>query len=292
MRPLSSWLFCRSSIGSCACLNQSVLFVVLVVASVASLAAQEATIVGTVTDQTGGLLPKATVTIANTQTGAIRTSVTNNVGQYVAFGLPIGTYDVKAESQGFDVENSPGIPLNANDRVRVDFKMKIGTRIEPVLVESNPIGVQADSGEQSSLVSGTQMSELSTNGRSIYTYIALSPGASNLMPSFQPPTSVGANFNVSFNGNRQGHNLYLLDGGENDDRGGGGSSIIMPSIDAIAEMKQRYQLTVLMAEQNFTQAIRIADRGYVIVHGKIAFEGRSADELNNNELIRRFYLGL
>ena len=55
------------------------------------------------------------------------------------------------------------------------------------------------------------------------------------MPSFQPPTSVGANSNVSFNGNRQGHNLYLLDGGENDDRGGGGSSIIMPSIDAIAE---------------------------------------------------------
>jgi branched-chain amino acid transport system ATP-binding protein len=47
-----------------------------------------------------------------------------------------------------------------------------------------------------------------------------------------------------------------------------------------------------MAEQNFTQAIRIADRGYVIVHGRIAFEGRSADELNNNDLIRKFYLGL
>jgi branched-chain amino acid transport system ATP-binding protein len=47
-----------------------------------------------------------------------------------------------------------------------------------------------------------------------------------------------------------------------------------------------------MAEQNFTQALRIADRGYVIVHGKIEFEGRSADELNNNELIRKFYLGL
>ena len=237
MRPLSSWLFCRSSTDCCPWLNQSVLFVVLVVASVASVAAQEATIVGTVTDQSGGLIPKAAVTIANTQTGAIRTSVTNSVGQYVAFGLAIGTYDVTAESQGFEVENSPGIPLNANDRVRVDFKMKIGTRIEPVLVESNPIGVQADSGEQSSLVSGTQMSELSTNGRSIYTYIALSPGASNLMPSFQPPTSVGANFNVSFNGNRLGHNLYLLDGGENNDRGGGGSSIIMPSIDAIAEMQ-------------------------------------------------------
>jgi branched-chain amino acid transport system ATP-binding protein len=48
---------------------------------------------------------------------------------------------------------------------------------------------------------------------------------------------------------------------------------------------------VLMAEQNFTQAIRIADRGYVIVHGRIEFEGSSAAELNNNELIRQYYLG-
>jgi branched-chain amino acid transport system ATP-binding protein len=68
--------------------------------------------------------------------------------------------------------------------------------------------------------------------------------------------------------------------------------LVSRTIDAIAEMKKRYSLTVLMAEQNFTQAIRIAHRGYVIVHGKIAFEGRSTDELNNNDLIKKFYLGL
>ena len=68
--------------------------------------------------------------------------------------------------------------------------------------------------------------------------------------------------------------------------------LVSRTIDAIRELKQQYQLTVLMAEQNFPQALRIADRGYVIVHGKIAFEGRTAEELNNNELIRKFYLGL
>jgi branched-chain amino acid transport system ATP-binding protein len=68
--------------------------------------------------------------------------------------------------------------------------------------------------------------------------------------------------------------------------------LVSRTIDAIAEMKKRYDLTVLMAEQNFTQAIRIADRGYVIVHGKIAFEGGSTDALNNNDLIKKFYLGL
>ncbi len=68
--------------------------------------------------------------------------------------------------------------------------------------------------------------------------------------------------------------------------------LVARTIDAISEMKSRYSLTVLMAEQNFTQAIRIADRGYIIVHGKIAFEGRTMDELNNNDLIKKFYLGL
>ena len=68
--------------------------------------------------------------------------------------------------------------------------------------------------------------------------------------------------------------------------------LVARTIDAIKQLKDHYHLTVLMAEQNFTQAIRIADRGYVIVHGKIEFEGRSADELNNNDLIRQFYLGM
>ena len=67
--------------------------------------------------------------------------------------------------------------------------------------------------------------------------------------------------------------------------------LVARTIDKIKELKESYNLTVLMAEQNFTQAVRIADRGYVIVHGRIEFEGASADELNNNELIRQFYLG-
>jgi branched-chain amino acid transport system ATP-binding protein len=71
-----------------------------------------------------------------------------------------------------------------------------------------------------------------------------------------------------------------------------GPIMVSRTIDAIKELKERYQLTVLMAEQNFNQAIRIADSGYVIVHGKIAFAGQSPADLNNNDLIKKFYLGL
>lgn len=67
--------------------------------------------------------------------------------------------------------------------------------------------------------------------------------------------------------------------------------LVQRTIDKIKELKEGFNLTVLMAEQNFTQAVRIADRGYVIVHGKIAFQGDSAEALHNNELIREFYLG-
>ena len=198
-------------------------------------AAQEATIVGTVTDPAGSVVPNVTITVTNTGTGYVRSFTTNDVGQFVAPGLPIGKYDLKAESSGFKIEESKGVILNVNDRVRVDFQMKMGTKSETVSVEANAISVQADSSEQSNLISGTQISQLATNGRSIYTYVTLTTGASNLMPDFQAPTPVGANSGISFNGNRPGHNLYLLDGGENSDRGGAGSSSVMPSVDAIAE---------------------------------------------------------
>jgi branched-chain amino acid transport system ATP-binding protein len=62
-------------------------------------------------------------------------------------------------------------------------------------------------------------------------------------------------------------------------------------IGKIKELKERRNLTVLMAEQNFNQATKIADRGYIIVHGKIEFEGRSTRELQENELVKKYYLG-
>jgi branched-chain amino acid transport system ATP-binding protein len=68
--------------------------------------------------------------------------------------------------------------------------------------------------------------------------------------------------------------------------------LVIHTIDKIRELKERYRLTVLMAEQNFNQAIRIADRGYVIVHGRIEYEGGSRDALANNELVHKLYMGL
>jgi branched-chain amino acid transport system ATP-binding protein len=68
--------------------------------------------------------------------------------------------------------------------------------------------------------------------------------------------------------------------------------LVAQVIDTIKQLKEDYGLTVLMAEQNLRQAIRIADRGYIIVHGAIVFHGRSAAELEQNELVKNYYLGI
>jgi branched-chain amino acid transport system ATP-binding protein len=63
-------------------------------------------------------------------------------------------------------------------------------------------------------------------------------------------------------------------------------------ISKIKELKEKRDLSVLMAEQNFNQAVKIADRGYIIVHGQIEFEGRSARELSEHDLVKKYYLGV
>jgi branched-chain amino acid transport system ATP-binding protein len=67
--------------------------------------------------------------------------------------------------------------------------------------------------------------------------------------------------------------------------------LVSRMIAKIKELQEQFHLTVLIAEQNFNQAIKIADRGYIMVHGEIAFEGKTTDELRENELVKRYYLG-
>ena len=68
--------------------------------------------------------------------------------------------------------------------------------------------------------------------------------------------------------------------------------LVTQTMDVIAKLKRHSDLTVLMAEQNFHEASRIADRGYIVVQGKIAFEGSNLQELHDSEMIKQHYLGV
>src|ERR1700730_7839670 len=197
---------------------------------------QDATMVGTVTDPSGASVPNVKITVINTETSLIHTVTTNDAGQYVIPDLKIGHYDAKAEAAGFKVAEQKGIVLQVGDRQRLDFQMQMGGAQETVVVEANAVRVQTDTGEQSNVITGQQVEQLAVNGRSIYQLAMLTPGASSQINGFVN-TPVGGDSNVEFNGMRQNHNIYLLDGGEDDDRGGAGGMSIAPSTDAIAEFR-------------------------------------------------------
>jgi hypothetical protein len=198
-------------------------------------AAQEATIVGTVTDPTGAAVPNAAITVTNTDTGVVSHLTTNTAGDYVAADIHIGHYTVRAEATGFKVGERTDIVLAVGDRIRADFKLELGTTQQHITVEAAPVAVQTDSGEISHVVTGQEVLQLATNGRSIYTLATLVPGAVNNMTDDQAPTSIGGDRSVAFNGLRTSHNIWLVDGAESDDRGSAGEVQIMPSLDAIAE---------------------------------------------------------
>src|SRR5271170_4220887 len=198
--------------------------------------AQQTIIRGTITDPSGAVVPNVKVTLTNIDTGVTTTIPTNDAGQYVAVDLQIGHYKVKAEAKGFKVAEQKDLVLTVGASLRVDFQMQLGASQETVTVEANAVQVQADSGEQSNLISDQQISQLSINGRGIYQLAALTPGASSQI-SGTINTPVGGDASVEFNGMRQNHNIYLLDGGEDDDRGGAGGMSIAPSTDAIAEFR-------------------------------------------------------
>jgi len=213
-----------------------VFFVLLVGFSFSTLA-DDTAIVGTVTDPSGSVIANVKITITNVETGLSHVATTNESGQYNAIDLHIGHYNIKAEATGFKVAEHKGLVLSIGDRARVDFQLTLGGASETVTVEANAVRVQSDSGEVSNVIDEQQMSQIAVNGRSIYQLAALAPGASSQINGYVN-TPVGGCASVEFNGMRQNHNIYLLDGGEDDDRGGAGGMSIAPSTDAIAEFRQ------------------------------------------------------
>jgi|tagenome__1003787_1003787.scaffolds.fasta_scaffold20988321_3 hypothetical protein len=265
-------------------LRLAMLLAALVLLFAAQGMAQEATIVGTVTDPTGASVPNVNVIVTNTDTGLSRTLTTSSDGQYVVPDLRIGHYTVKATAQGFKVAEQQNITLQVNDRTRIDFKLTVGSAQEQVTVEAAAIAVQADSGEVSDVITGQQLAQLATNGRSMYSLISLTPGASSGQGDFQIPTPVGGDANVSFNGMRQSHNLYLLDGSESSDRGGAGGSDVMPSMDAIAEF--RTMTSNYSAEYGLSSA---ATMTAVIKSGTKQYHASAWEFLRNDALDARNY---
>jgi hypothetical protein len=116
-------------------------------------------------------------------------------------------------------------------------KLTVGAETVEVSVTADALQVQTESNEVSTLISGEQVTSIATENRNFTSLAALGLGVSSNLPDNNPPTASASSANISVNGLRQSHNIWLLDGAEADDRGGAGGMSVMPSMDAIAEFQ-------------------------------------------------------
>src|SRR5437762_4064534 len=215
--------------------------VVLLLSSARGLQAQElGSVVGTVTDSSGAAVPGAEVTATNQRNGiVVRTTTTNSVGNYALPGLPISTYTIRASKEGFATAVHADQVVNVGSDVRADLTLSVGAVKQEVTVTAAAAILQTENATVGQEVTSTRVESIDINGRNFIQLANLVPGASgqSLVGSFNTPVGVTANAGINFNGERQSHNVFSVDGQENYDRGCGGCIEIVPDQDAIQEFK-------------------------------------------------------
>lgn len=210
----------------------------LVIFLVPLVRAQEnATITGTVTDSTGAVVPNVTVTLTNTATSQVRTALSNTSGIYIFPNVGVGTFNLDATAPGFQKFERTAISVNVDQSLKEDVQLSVGSEGQTVTVQADALQVQTETSELSTLITGQQVAQLATNGRNVTALAALGMGVSNTLPAFSGVNALTSANGIQFNGTRVSHNIYMLDGGELNDRGCGGCFSSLPSIDALSEFQ-------------------------------------------------------
>jgi hypothetical protein len=174
------------------------------------------TILGTVTDSSGGAVPGATVTIKNLDTGLTRTVVTSEDGSYSAPELPIGNYSVTVEKSGFKEGVVTGIKVEVSSERRADITLQPGELAQKVEVQGEALPmVESTSNTLGGIIGSKEVTNLPVNGRDYQKLILLVPGAAAGPDAITD--SAGSYGTVSVNGARGRSNNYLLDGTDMND---------------------------------------------------------------------------
>jgi hypothetical protein len=214
----------------------AVAFFVWLVSS-ALWAQDTATLVGTVTDPSGAVIPKAHVIVSNPDKGFVRRLETDSVGAYAVAAVPIGDYSVSAEATGFQTLVRSRIHVEVGQIQRVDFQLTVGSASQEVTVAGNIPHVQTETAALSDVITGAQIQNLDLNGRNFTALALLVPGASPDNSLDTTDVGIYANLNMSFNGNRMQYNNWEVDGGANTDDTSGSTTNTFPNLDTIAEFR-------------------------------------------------------
>jgi hypothetical protein len=241
-------------------------------------------VLGTVRDDTGGVVAKATVTLLEQETGIESKATTDENGNYDFFNVKVGRYTVTVEAVGFTKFTTTDVTVDVNARQRVDMALEVGAITETVEVTGVAAVLETDSSEHSQVINTRQVVELPLNGRSyadlalLSTNVVRSPMGVLFAPSGTPREAA---FNI--NGMRSTYNNFLLDGLDNNayspSNQGYSSQVVQPSPDAISEFK--------VLTSNFSAEYGRVGGGLVstaLRSGTNQFHGSAFEFLRNTDL--------
>ncbi len=198
---------------------------------------------GTVTDQTGSVIPGATVTITSQETAAHRTVQTDSAGRFLVPFLPVGTYTIAVDFKGFQQAVQKDINLQVDQQREVDFTLHPAAVTQKVQVSATAVAVQTSNSTLGQVITSQQVAQLPLNGRDFVQLATLTPGTvqeTNPTSFFNgggsSEVSIRGSFSLSVGGSRANSTDWLLDGVDNNELTAGGISVL-PSIDAIQEFK-------------------------------------------------------
>jgi hypothetical protein len=210
-----------------------VLTLLLAFASLSFAQSVTATLRGTVHDSSGAAISEASVTVTNTGTGTVQTVTSNNTGEYVALQLPVGTYSVTINANGFDPSTYSNIILNVDQEARVDAELHTGTVSQQVVVSSTAILIQSEDAVNGNLLSGKQLQELPSNSRNIWQEAQYD---SNVSAANTTDSLANRGGFIVAGINNSGATNYLIDGSDNNDWTTG-QPTVRPSTDAISDFR-------------------------------------------------------
>src|SRR5437868_5807409 len=195
-------------------------------------------VLGTVTDSSGGRVSGATVTLTNEGTNAAVSTTTGDNGEYKFTPVKIGTYKVAVTVQGFQTTTTHGITVNVGQNVVTDFTLKPGSVSETVEVTTSAPVLQSQDASVGQVIDSKNVNDLPLNGRN-FTFLAqLAAGVNTPQADTRGNAATGA---FAANGNRPAQNNYLLDGIDNNsdtvDFLNGTNFVVLPPVDAIEEFK-------------------------------------------------------
>jgi hypothetical protein len=267
---------------------------VFLVAGLGIVCGQEITgsIVGTVRDKSGGVVPGAIVKITDSTKAdlLVRTVTTNHEGIFSAPNLAVSTYTVTIEMPNFKKAVKSDVKLDVGQRRNVDFILEVGGTNEVVTVQADVVTIETSTPTTASLISGAQIRELSLNNRNWVQLVALAPGVTNdladqVYVGTTNPDGQANTINISVNGGRSSQNTFTVDGADITDRGSNITIQAYPSVDSIGEFKVLRSLYPAEAGRSGGGQVNIVTRsGTAKYHGS-AFEFIRNEVLNANNFL-------